>query len=78
MDYRTTDIVLAATLMYYNAQLKDIELNERQGVFILVNVIDHDVEHFKHGRLLVDPYLFNLKLRYLHNEVRKKLSYAPD
>jgi hypothetical protein len=73
MELHTPDIVLAATLLYYGAIYKDVELFEHKGTFVLLNVVEHDIEHFNRGRLLVDPYMFNLKMRYLSKMVKDKL-----
>jgi hypothetical protein len=73
VDYSTSDIVCAATLLLFNAQLKDVVLQPgtRRGTFKLTNVNQEDVDDFDKAQLLVEPIRFHSNIRFLSSMISK-------
>jgi hypothetical protein len=73
MDYKTRDIVCAATMLIFDAQLKNIEIEPgtRRGTFVLTNVLEEDLDQFNLGNLLVEPVRFNAQVRFLSSAISK-------
>ena len=71
MIYKTTDIVAAATLLLFNAQLQNIEVSGRKGTFVLDQVEQSRVDDFILGKLAVEPIRFHATVRFLSAAVNK-------
>jgi hypothetical protein len=71
LEYRTTYIVEAATLIYFRSQLKNIELHERQGTFVLADVPESLIEEYRTGSLRVEPRAFNDTVKWLNTSIKK-------
>jgi hypothetical protein len=69
-EYRTKYIVEAATLIYFRAQLKNIELHERQGTFVLVNVPESLIDEYRAGKIRVEPRAFNDTVKWLNTSIK--------
>jgi hypothetical protein len=72
--YKTTDIVLAATLRLKNHQLVDIELRGKQGTFVFLDVEQEFLDDFDLGKHLVEPISFNGEIKSLTTIIRRKVS----
>ena len=71
--YKTTDIVLAATLKLKGCVLLDIEIQGTKGTFVFESVEESLQEDFDLSRLLVEPVEFNNTIKQLTTSVRRKL-----
>jgi hypothetical protein len=69
LEYRTKYIVEAATLIYFRSQLKNIELYERQGTFVLADVPESLIEEYRAGNLRVEPRAFNDTVKWLNTSI---------
>ncbi len=71
MEFKTTNLVLAATLLCFGAQIKNIELNDRQGTFVLDGVTDNLLDNWQYKNLRVEPIAFHKWTRFLSESVGK-------
>lgn len=70
--YKTTDIVLAATLKYNSTHLADVEMEGTRGTFVFKNVDDQLLTDFDLGNILVEPCGFHNIIKQLSSIVRRK------
>jgi hypothetical protein len=73
MQYRTTDIVLAACLKLQGFLMESIEVEGRRGTFIFSSVPDEVIKDFNCGKIKVDPVTFHGMLRQLSTSVTRQL-----
>lgn len=73
MEYRTTDIVLAACLKLFGHLMESIEVEGRRGTFVFVDVPDGFIRDFNCGKIQVDPVSFHGMLRQLTTSVNRQL-----
>jgi len=73
MQYKTSDIVLAAYLSLIGAELKEIQkASSTKGVFVFHNVVEQIIDDFLLGKAKVEPISFNNELRRLVTAVKAK------
>jgi hypothetical protein len=73
MEYRTTDIVLAACLKMSGHAMDSIEVEGRRGTFVFINVPGEFIKDFNCGKIQVDPVSFHSMLRQLSTSVNRHL-----
>jgi hypothetical protein len=71
LEYRTKYIVEAATLIYFRSKLKNIELHERQGTFVLEDVPESLIDEYRAQNLRVEPRAFNDTVKWLNTSIKK-------
>jgi len=71
--YKTSDIVLAATLKVSNFQLINIELQGSKGVFVFKDVDPEILTTFDLGKTQVEPVAFNNAIKQLTTSVRRMM-----
>jgi len=70
-EFRTTDIVLAASLKVNNYDMTSIERNGNKGTFIFSDVDDDFIQKFDLGNVSVEPVTFNNAIKQLTTSVRR-------
>lgn len=72
--YKTSDIVLAASLKVSGYPLDDIELSGTKGIFVF-NQVDKDfLLDFDLGKIQVEPVIFNNTIKQLTTSVRRMIA----
>ena len=71
VEYKTTDIVLAAFLRLSGCQMMGIQKQGQKGTFVFVNVPDDLVATFDLGNGAVEPVAFNNAIKQLTTSVRR-------
>lgn len=69
--YKTTDIVLAATLKTLGHGLLDIEVQGTKGTFVFGEVDPDFLTQFDLGKQRVEPVEFNNAIKQLTTSVRR-------
>lgn len=72
--YKTTDIVIAATLKCQGHNLIDVELDGQRGTFVFSNIPEATLQDFNFGNLRVEPNNFHSYVKQLSAIIRRKLS----
>lgn len=70
-EYKTADIVLAASLKVCGYSLSSIELQGNKGIFVFENVDNDFLMQFDLGKLQVEPVIFNNTIKQLTTSVRR-------
>ena len=70
-NYKTTDIVLAASLKVSNFDLTQIELQGTKGIFVFEQVNQEFLMDFALGKITVEPVAFNNTIKQLTTSVRR-------
>ena len=72
-EYKTTDIVLAASLRVHGYSLQTIERmgNTNKGVFVFSGIDDDFITKYDLGKILVEPVAFNNAIKHLTTSVRR-------
>lgn len=70
-EYKTSDIVLAATLKINGCHLIRIDIEGNKGEFVFENVNDALLNDFDLGNVKVEPVTFNNTIRQLTTSVRR-------
>jgi hypothetical protein len=70
-EYRTTDIVLAASLCVHDYKMVSIEISGSRGTFVFENVNNEFLLKFELGECLVNPVDFNHQIKRLTTSVRR-------
>lgn len=70
-EYRTTDIVLAASLRVHNFKMTLIEVTGNRGTFIFENVDDAFLTQYDLSKCSVEPVAFNNAIKQLTTSVRR-------
>jgi hypothetical protein len=65
MIYRTTDIVLAATLKCRGNVLEKIDIDGKRGIFHFSGVDTEFLDSFNTGKVMVEPCAFHSEVRSL-------------
>ena len=73
-QFKTSDIVLAATLKEKGFNLDKIELSGNKGVFLFENVDSGVITDFDLGKISVEPVSFNNAIKTLTTSVRRVLN----
>ncbi len=71
IEFKTTDIILAAVLKLERLELTDIERNGNKGTFVFINVPDDIISNFDLGKCRVEPITFNNAIKQLTTSVRR-------
>ena len=71
VEYKTTDIVLAAFLRLSGCQMMGIEKQGQKGTFVFENVPDDLIATFDLGNGQVEPVAFNNAIKQLTTSVRR-------
>lgn len=74
MEYRTTDIVLAATLKFNNYNMTSIEISGTKGTFVFEDVDTDFLTNFDLGKCSVEPVGFNNIIKQLTTSVRRMMN----
>lgn len=69
--YRTSDIVLAASLKVHGYELDSIELIGTKGIFVFSEVDKDFLLDFDLGKVQVEPISFNNTIKQLTTSVRR-------
>ena len=72
-EYKTTDIVLAASLKVLGNDVQSIEITGNKGTFVFVNIDEQQLVDYDLGKVLVEPIAFNNAIRQLTTSVRRML-----
>ena len=72
-EYKTTDIVLAASLKVHGYSLDNIERvgNTNKGTFVFMDVDDKFITDYDLSKVLVEPVAFNNAIKQLTTSVRR-------
>lgn len=71
IEYRTTDIVLAACLRVHGFSMIQIEVNGSRGTFVFENVSDEILLDYDLSKAYVEPVAFNNAIKQLTTSVRR-------
>ena len=71
MEYRTTDIVLAAFLKINNCSMVSIEKQGQKGTFVFENIDENLIKTFHLSQALVEPVAFHATIKQLTTSVRQ-------
>jgi hypothetical protein len=71
MIYRTTDIVLAASLVVHSYKMTSIETSGSRGTFVFDSVDSDFLNDYELGKILVSPVDFNNQIKRLTTSVRR-------
>lgn len=71
VEYKTSDIVLAAYLRVNGAILVRIDKQGQKGTFVFHNVSEELVSIYDLGQALVEPVQFNYNIKSLTTSVRR-------
>jgi len=70
-DFRTQDIVLAATLKVKGFKLIELLKNGNKGTFVFEGVSDEDINDYDLGTCLVEPRSLNAEIKALTTSARR-------
>jgi hypothetical protein len=70
-EYKTADIVLAASLKVCGYALSSIELQGNKGIFVFEDVDADFLTQFDLGKIQVEPVIFNNTIKQLTTSVRR-------
>lgn len=71
MIYKTTDIVLAASLVVHSYKMTSIETSGSRGTFVFDNVDDEFLTQYDLSKCSVEPVAFNNSIKRLTTSVRR-------
>lgn len=71
MDYKTTDIVLAAFLKLSGCSMSGIEKQGQKGTFVFTDVDLELVKEYDLGKARVEPVAFNNTIKQLTTSVKR-------
>lgn len=74
MQYKTSDIVLAASLKTKGSALVSVELQGSKGIFVFEDVEQDFLDEFDLGQVRVEPIAFHGAVKQLTTIVRRKLN----
>lgn len=70
-EFKTNNIILAATLRLLDHQMIRIEIIGSRGEFVFDDVSDEFLNQYDLGRCLVEPQAFNNMVKQLTTSVRR-------
>lgn len=73
IEFKTADIVLAASLRLKGYELSSIELNGKKGMFVFVSIDESFLVEYDLGKILIEPVAFNNTIRQLTTSVKRLL-----
>lgn len=71
IEYKTTDIVLAASLVVHNNKMVRIEVAGSRGTFVFENVDQGFLDDYELSKCVVEPVAFNNAIKRLTTSVRR-------
>ena len=71
MIYKTTDIVLAASLVVHGFKMTSIETVGSRGTFVFESVDDNFLLQYDLSKCAVEPVAFNNAIKRLTTSVRR-------
>jgi len=71
MIYKTTDIVLAASLVVHGYKMTSIETAGSRGTFVFENADDNFLLQYDLSKCAVEPVAFNNAIKRLTTSVRR-------
>lgn len=71
MEYKTSDIVLAAFLKISGCQMTKIEKQGQKGTFVFANVDQDLIQSYDLGDARVEPVAFNNMIKQLTTSVKR-------
>lgn len=71
MEYRTTDIVLAAYLKLSSCSMVKIDKTGQRGTFVFSDVSEDMITAYDLGQSTVEPVAFNNMIKMLTTSVRR-------
>lgn len=71
MDYKTSDIVLAAFLKMSGCLMTGIEKQGQKGTFVFTNLDMELVKDYDLGKARVEPVAFNNTIKQLTTSVKR-------
>lgn len=71
MQYKTSDIILAASLKLNGFKMHSIEVIGNKGTFVFEDVPQDFLTDYDLGHLLVEPVAFNNAIKQLTTSVRR-------
>lgn len=74
MQYKTSDIVLAAALKSLGKTLSSVELQGSKGIFVFEDVEQEFLDQFDLSQVCVEPIAFHGAIKHLTTIVRRKLN----
>lgn len=74
MQYKTSDIVLAASLKTIGKPLVSVELQGAKGIFVFEEVEQEFLDGFDLGQIRIEPVAFHGAVKQLTTIVRRKLN----
>lgn len=74
MGYKTSDIVLAASLKVKGYHLSSVEIQGSKGIFIFDEVDQEFLDLFDLGQVQVEPTTFHGAVKQLTTIVRRKIN----
>lgn len=74
MQYKTSDIVLAASLKSLGNTLSSVELQGSKGIFVFEDVEQQFLDQFDLGQIRIEPISFHSAVKQLTTIVRRKLN----
>lgn len=70
-EYKTSDIVLAASLRVHGHKISTILIDGGRGTFVFENIPDDFLIDYDIGKCLVNPVDFNNQIKMLTTSVRR-------
>lgn len=70
-EYKTSDIVLAASLRVHGHKISTILIDNGRGTFVFNAVPDEFLTDYELGKCLVNPVDFNNQIKTLTTSVRR-------
>lgn len=70
-EYKTTDIVLAASLVVHGHKMVKIEVTGSRGTFVFENIDESFLDDYELSKCLVEPVAFNNAIKRLTTSVRR-------
>lgn len=71
VEYKTTDIVLAASLVVHSNKLTRIEVTGSRGTFVFDDVDQDFLNSYELSQIQVEPVAFNNAIKRLTTSVRR-------
>lgn len=72
-EFKTSDIVMAATLSLEGYEIIRIECTGNKGTFVFKGVGSNFIHEFDLGQKLVEPVAFNTTIRRLTTAVKREI-----
>lgn len=71
LEYKTTDIVLAASLVVHGNKMTKIEVLGSRGTFVFENIEQDFLDDYELSKCVVEPVAFNNAIKRLTTSVRR-------